>query len=139
MYRELIETCAKDFPYAFPEDPATQNMLRALADYLGHPLPRQLHDLLLEMDGDHYLLLSVIRIRQRLELNREFFSELPGIEDHIFFAGNGCGDYFCYNVLPDGTVDESAIYLWRHEDNSTAYAAGDIKELIIRFYGGELG
>lgn len=138
MYRELIERYAGDFKYAVPEEPATENMLRALAEYMGHPVPRELRDMLLEMDGDHYLLLSVVRMRQRVEMNREFFSDWPGIEDHIFFAGNGLGDYYCYNVNADGTVDEDVIYLWRHEDNATVPAASTIRELIVRFYSGEL-
>ena len=74
-----------------------------------------------------------------MSLNREYLLECyEDIENHIFFAGNGCGDYYCNNVSPDGTVDTSAIYIWLHEDNKTRWVAKDIEELIRRYYNAEI-
>lgn len=46
------------------------------------------------------------------------------IEKHIFFDGNGCGDYYCYNINQDGIVDISAIYIWLAVLSAMATAEG---------------
>ena len=60
------------------------------------------------------------------------------IHNHIFFAGNGCGDYYCYNVSVDGIVEEENIYIWEHEDNVCRLVAKNIEEMIRRYINDEI-
>lgn len=70
---------------------------------------------------------------------REYLSECyEGIHNHIFFAGNGCGDYYCYNVSEDGTVEEDKIYIWEHEEDICKVVAKNIKEMIHRYMNDEI-
>ncbi len=73
------------------------------------------------------------------QINREYLKEIyEDVNCHIFFAENGCGDYYCYNILEDGEIDTSAIYIWEHEINKTSIVAKDIKELIRKYYNSEI-
>lgn len=63
---------------------------------------------------------------------------LEKVDRHIFFATNGCGDYYCYRVLPNGETDTDAIYLWEHELFETHVVAENMKDLIVKYYGGEV-
>ena len=106
---------------------------------MGYNFPEELKELLLEMNGDKWLLFSTEKIIECVSLNREYLLECyEDIESHIFFAGNGCGDYYCYNVREDGIVDTSAIHIWLHEDNETRWVAKDMEELIRRYYNSEI-
>lgn len=56
----------------------------------------------------------------------------------IFFATNGCGDYYCYRILPNGETDTAAIYLWEHELFETHAVAENMTDLIVKYYGDEI-
>ena len=56
----------------------------------------------------------------------------------LFFATNGCGDYYCYRVLENGKTDTTAIYIWEHELFETREVAKDIPDLIRRYYNDEV-
>ena len=56
----------------------------------------------------------------------------------VYFASNGCGDYYCYRVLPNGETDASAIYIWEHELFEVREVAKDIPDLIIKYYNNEV-
>ena len=60
------------------------------------------------------------------------------VDYSVFFAGNGCGDYYCYNVTSDGVVEEDKIYIWEHEDNTCRVVAANIEELIRRYINDEI-
>ena len=139
MYKELVLECSEGKARIQIQEPATLSKIREAEKVVGYNFPEELQKLLLEMNGDKWLLFSTEEIIRCVSLNREYLLECyEDIERHIFFAGNGCGDYYCYNVSPDGTVDASAIHIWLHEDNETRMVAKDIEELIRKYYNSEI-
>ncbi len=139
MYKELVLECSEGRAKIQIQEPATLLEIQEAEKVVGYSFPDELKELLLEMNGDKWLLFSTDQIIERVFLNREYLLECyEDIEQHIFFAGNGCGDYYCYNVSLEGTVDTSAIHIWLHEDNETRWVAKDIGELIRRYYNSEI-
>lgn len=139
MYKELVLECSEGRAKIQIQEPATLLEIQEAEKVVGYSFPDELKELLLEMNGDKWLLFSTDQIIERVFLNREYLLECyEDIEQHIFFAGNGCGDYYCYNVSLEGTVDTSAIHIWLHEDNVTRWVSKDIGELIRRYYNSEI-
>ena len=90
-------------------------------------------------------MLSVKEIIENVERNRNIMAEyfepdefLEKVDRHIFFATNGCGDYYCYRILPNGETDTAAIYLWEHELFETHAVAENMTDLIVKYYGDEI-
>ena len=83
---------------------------------------------------------------ENVRLNREIlvnaFDDVEQFNEkvnhYIFFATNGCGDYYCYRVLPGGEVDSSAIYLWEHETYDCHIVANDLSDVIYKYYNDEI-
>ncbi len=139
MYKEMVVECSEGKARIQIQEPATLSKILKAEKVVGYNFPEELKKLLFEMNGDKWLLFSTEEIIRCASLNREYLLECyEDIERHIFFAGNGCGDYYCYNVSEDGIVDTSAIYIWRLEDNETCMVAKNIKELIRRYYNSEI-
>lgn len=139
MYKELVLECSEGKAKIHIQEPATLEEIQEAEKVVGYNFPEELKKLLLEMNGDKWLLFSTEKIIECVTLNREYLSGCyEDIERHIFFAGNGCGDYYCYNVSGDGMVDTSAIHIWLHEDNETCMVAKNIEELIWRYYNSDI-
>jgi len=62
----------------------------------------------------------------------------PGVDRLLYFAGNGCGDYYCYAVGDDGAADPSVIYRWEHEDNRRVEVADCLDTLIMRYFDDQI-
>lgn len=135
------------------QPPCPENKIVDAEKSVGYSFPKELRDLLHEMNGDKWLIMSAEEIIQNVELNRDvflpFFKEdfskedyLERVDRFIFFATNGCGDYFCYRVRPNGVADETTIYIWEHENIGEKCCwqpvAKNMEELIIRYYQGEI-
>lgn len=111
----------KDNPYAKLEPPASKEEIIRLLSSFEYPLPVELIDLLMETNGDHDRFPSVDGI---LEANGRLWS----LEDYmpltslLFFARNGCGDYYGYAIRGDGTINGD-IYFWDHEYDSRVWVA----------------
>ena len=139
MYRELVNEFAKDYRYSVIQEPALPAEIEEAEKCVGFPFPEELRALLSEMNGDRFLLFSTKEIMEIAEATREYLEEsCEEIRQHIFFAGNGCGDYYCYNADSDGNVDSSKIYIWLHETDECRPVASDIPELIRRYYQDEI-
>lgn len=139
MYKELISENSKDNPWVKIQPPATPQEIQKAENIVGYTFPDGLKELLSELNGDSYLILSTGEISENCLRNREYLKECyEDIDRHIFFAGNGCGDYYCYNITHTGEADTSAIYIWEHETNETHIVAKSIKELIIRYFNSEI-
>ena len=135
MYRELIEALSGKNSLAVVQPPASLAEIKAAEDAVGVPFPSELRALLSELNGDRWLIFSTKEIMETAALNREVLSECyEDIERHIFFAGNGCGDCYCYNIDEAGQVDDKRIFIWLHETNETELVASSITELIARYY-----
>ena len=145
MYSELISSFLNEHSWARLEKPCTDSKILEAENYVGFSFPEDLKNLLRETDGDHWFLLSADQIIEHVKINREIFPEFletdefeEKINRHIFFATNGCGDYFCYRILQNGKTDSSAIYIWEHELFETRKVAKDISDLIIKYYTNEI-
>ncbi len=144
MYKELISGLTQEIKWVKIQHPCPEETINNAEKAIGYPFPKELRALLREMNGDGYLLLSAEEIVKQANLNRkvrqeygdeEFTKELDKL---IFFAENGCGDYYCYHADADGIVDETAIYIWEHEESCLKQVASDMAELITRYYHDEI-
>ena len=145
MYRELIGKLIKDHAWAKLQEPCPEKEIAEAEAYVGFAFPEELKALLRETNGDRWLLLSAEEIINHVKINREIFPEYLAPDEfeekvnrHIFFATNGCGDYYCYRVFPNGDTDASAIYIWEHELFEIREAAKNIADLITGYYNDEV-
>ena len=138
MYIEQIRKYMNDNEYTKPQPPADLKMITNAENRLGVTFPNELKELLMEMDGDNLLLLSVKQIIEDNLLIREALSEFyEGLDKLLFIGGNGCGDYYSYSIL-DGQIKSQEIVRWEHEDNSKIVVAHSLIEMIDRFYNNEI-
>lgn len=138
MYKELIAQYGDRNKYVSPQPSAAVSEIAKAEQKLGTSFPDELRALLSEMNGDRWLMFSINEIIETTEDLRSLTEYYPGIDGYLFFAGNGCGDYYGYSVTEDGSVDASAIYLWLHETNEKMKVAADIPTLIKRYYSDEI-
>lgn len=146
MYRELIAGYIAHIASAKLQDPCTEAEIANAEEYVGYPFPEELRALLRETNGDCWLLMSAEQIINKVKLNREILAEAfddivkfnEKVDRHIFFATNGCGDCYCYRVMPSGEVDTTAIYMWDHETFDHYIVAKDIPDLIRKYYNDEV-
>ena len=141
MYREMIKKLTADKQWANVQEPCPEEEIRIAEEYVGFTFPEELKALLRETNGDNWLFLSAERIISHVKENREIFPEYldpdefeEKVNRFVFFATNGCGDYYCYRVLPSGETDTSAIYIWQHELFEISEVAKDITDLITKYY-----
>lgn len=139
MYKELIAELTESnqcSEYVKIQPPCSENEVEKAEKAVGYSFPNELRALLRELNGDKYLLLSAEEIAEQAKLNRDVKEEYKDeefakdLDKLIFFAGNGCGDYWCYRADDNGTVDEHVIYIWEHEEFSLKQAAANMAELI---------
>ena len=144
MYKELILELTKDNKFVKVQPPCSENDIENAEKAVGYHFPKELKALLRELNGDRYLFLSAKEIIEQAKLNREIQKEYSNeefakeLDKFIFFATNGCGDYYCYLADSDGVIDETAIYVWEHEEYCLKQAATDMTELITRYYNDEI-
>lgn len=138
MYLELIQQNIPQNPWIRPQPPATPEQIRWAEQQMRVSFPEELRALLLELNGDRYLLLSAERIVECNRLTREGLSECyDGLENLLFVAENGCGDYYCYKIS-QGQITDPELYRWDHEDNETRPVASSLAEMITRYYNDEI-
>ena len=145
MYRELIGKLIDGHNWAKLQEPCSEEQIKKAEKYVGFTFPEELKALLRETNGDHWFLLSAEEIVAQVKRNREILAEYlesdefeEKVNRFIYFASNGCGDYYCYRVLPNDQADTSAIYIWEHELFETREVAKDICDLIIKYYNNEV-
>ena len=145
MYRDLIGELIKGHSWAKLQDPCSEDEIIKAEKYVGFIFPEELKTLLRETNGDHWFLLSADDIIKHVKTNREIFPEYlepdefeEKVNRFVYFATNGCGDYYCYRVLENGGTDISAIYIWEHELFEIREVAKDISELITKYYNNEV-
>ena len=146
MYKELIAKCIEGNEWAKLQKPCSEREISKAEKIVGYAFPKELKDLLRETNGDNNLLLSAKQIIENVNRNRKILSEAyddiekyrEKVDRHIFFATDGCGNYFCYRILPDGTADTSAICFWDHETDDCEPVANNIADMIVKYYNGEI-
>ncbi len=119
--------------------PGSLTEIKEVAHYFNTSLPNELVDFLLEFDGVGEFLFSAKRIVEITKLVRKNFKDTTfKVDDLCFIGEGGQGNYFCYKIKDDGSIDDSNIFLWNHETNERIYVAESLPELIRKFYGGLL-
>lgn len=71
MYKELISELAQENAWVKIQPPCSENDIETAEKAVGYPFPKELRELLLEMNGDQYLLLSIEEIVEQAKRNRE--------------------------------------------------------------------
>lgn len=153
MYKELIQELSRETADVKFQPPCSETELEFAERVVGYPFPEELKALLRETNGDGWCILSTRRIVENVAGNRAIFLpdfEADGrrelyfetVDRFLFFATNGCGDYYCYRARPDGTVDDTVIYLWEHEDLGEDCCwrpvASSLTEFLTRYYTDEI-
>lgn len=139
MYKEQLKKYAVSNEYVKLSKGADGYSVSKAEKGTGYTFPSELKTLLSETDGDGYLFLSADEIIETNQRLRAFIRECyEDDEKLLFFAQNGCGDYYCYKILKSNHADESRIYIWLHEDNELMPVAGNIKEFIDRYFNSEI-
>ena len=145
MYRELIGKLIEGHDWAKLQEPCPEKQIKKAEKYVGFTFPEELKALLRETNGDHWFLLSAEEIISNVKRNREIMAEYfepdefeEKVNRFVYFASNGCGDYYCYRVLSNDETDTSAIYIWEHELFEIRDVAKDISDLITKYYNNEV-
>ena len=139
MYKEKLLHYADTNEYIKPAVGADATRIHSVEKELGCIFPLELKSFLSEINGDGYLFFSTDEILETNTRTRTMMSECyEGLEKLLFFAGNGCGDYYCYKILPSGQADPSSIYIWLHEDNELGPVAHSLSEMIDRYFNDEI-
>lgn len=135
---EIIRKYMQGNTYVNPQQPANLNDITDAESKLGVKFPGELKDMLLEMNGDEWLLFSAKQILECNLRTREFLSDCyEGLNGLLFIGGNGCGDYFAYLIL-DNEIKTTDIVRWEHEDNTRVAVANSLEEMIIKYYNDEI-
>ncbi|MBR3836565.1 MAG: SMI1/KNR4 family protein [Clostridia bacterium] len=145
MYIELIGKLIQGHNWAKIQKPCPEKEIKKAEKYVGFAFPEELKDLLRETNGDHWFLLSAEEMVDQVRRNREILADYlepdefqEKVNRFVYFASNGCGDYYGYRVLANGRTDDTAIYIWEHELFEIREVAKDIPELITKYYNGEI-
>ena len=70
MYRELILQLSQGNNWVQIQPPCPEEEVKTAEDVVGHPFPRELKELLQELNGDNWCLLSAQQIIENVERNR---------------------------------------------------------------------
>lgn len=134
MYQELLSQYSAANPHMVPQPPASEAQIQSAEKLLCLSFPEKLRQLLLELNGDRWLLFSAEEIAERTLGVREGLGECyDGLDQLLFIAGNGCGDYYGYRV-EDGAVCGDQIIYWCHETNESRVIAHSLAEMITLYY-----
>jgi len=138
MWIEKISAYMANNRYIKPQRGADSAIIKEAERKLKVSFPAELKSLLLEINGDNYLLFSVEQIVENNLDSRKVLGEVyDGLDRLLFIAGNGCGDYYSYQII-DGEVISSQIVRWDHEVNSTVSVACNLTEMIEKYYAGQI-
>ena len=130
MWKSKILDLNKDNPFSEINHPATETQISEIGLKLKVKIPHELEELLREVNGDVTTFLSTEQIiRDNLSL-RELDSFMP-LDVFLFFAENGCGDYFGYAIRKNGEIDDN-IFMWDHESDSRKWVAQGLDQFIER-------
>jgi hypothetical protein len=90
-------------------EPASKAKIEVIKNKIDVEVSGQLMDLLLQTDGirdsrfGDYIVFSSEQIVKHFEITQVYFERTKGSRPLLFFAGDGCGDYFSYEIL-DGKI-----------------------------------
>ena len=135
MWLERIREYAKSIRLININPPATETEVQHLKNSFCE-VPDDLIYLLKELNGDCCVMLSVNEIVETNQRLRKLVDYMP-LDCLLFFAGNGNGDYYGYQIRKDGICPFN-IFLWDHESDNRTWIAGSMDEFISKYCNGEI-
>jgi hypothetical protein len=136
-WNELYKTLTSHLDYVKPNLAASEEQISKVEKSLKIKLPSDLKDLLLELNGDNWLIFSAEQI---IDINlsvRKLGCFMP-LDCFLFFAGNGSGDYYGFPITKEDGVRDDSVFIWEHETDSRIWKAGSLKDAIIKYYNDEI-
>ena len=79
MYKELVSELTRENRWVKNQPPCSENAINNAEKEVGYAFPGELRALLLEMNGDNFLILSVKEIVEQTRLNRKVQATAAGI------------------------------------------------------------
>jgi hypothetical protein len=135
MWSEKMQELAISNRHIKIGPPAQDADIQRLRDVLGE-IPEELVSLLKEINGDSYFFLSVEQIIETNMALRAMDVFMP-LDCLLFFAGNGCGDYYGYQIRKDG-ISPDNIFFWDHEYDNRIWVANSPEQLCDRYFNSEI-
>jgi len=133
VYQKITDKC----DYIKVNTAANTALIEKAEKKLGVKFPGELSEFLLEINGDNWFMFSVEQIIEINTITRKLDCYMP-LNCLLFFAGNGCGDYFGYPVVGQNEVNDSNIYRWDHEYDNRIWVASGLEEIILKYYNEEI-
>ena len=133
IYRELTSK----HNYIKPNPPATEKQISDVEKSLGCKLPNDLKELLLDMNGDNWLIFSTEQITETNLSARKLDCFMP-LDCLLFFGGNGCGDYYGYPITSQDGVRNDNVFMWDHEYDNRIWKANNLEDAIKKYYNDEI-
>lgn len=130
MWKLKILDLNKDSPFAKLNPPATETQIYKVSSTLKMEIPDELESLLKEVNSDGTTFLSTEQIIRDNLFLRELEDFMP-LDVFLFFAENGCGDYFGYSIRKNSEIDNN-IFMWDHESDSRKWVAQGLDQFIKR-------
>lgn len=133
----LLNKIAEEKEYIKINPPATESQIKEVEEKLGIVMPNDLRELLQEVNGDQWFLFDTDNIIQTNLMLRKNMTSFMSLDNIVFIAGNGCGDYYGYPITEDGIKDWE-IFIWEHETDNRVFKANGLKDAIIKYYNDEI-
>lgn len=135
MWKEVISALESDSKYIKFGEPATQNELAEISKTLKVDLPKDLTEMLQEINGDGDFLLSATEILEaNLNLREVYQDYFMTLDCLLFVARNGAGDFYGYPIFANGELDSDKIYYWSHETDDRIWVADSLADLVKGWY-----
>lgn len=136
-WSELYNRLKKEHKAIKTNHPATLNQVAHVEKTLGVRLPDDIKEFLLEMNGDGWFVFSADEIIETNLRVRTEMTSYMSLDCLLFFAGNGCGDYYGYPITRDGIRDDN-VFIWEHEYDNRIWRANSIEDAIRKYYNDEI-
>lgn len=117
--------------------PATRQQIDVVEKKLGVALPAELIAFLSEMNGDGWFVFSTDQLVETNLSCRDLHACFMPLDCLVFFAGNGCGDYFGFPVTRE-EVRSDRVFLWDHETDDRVWKANGLEDAIRKYYNDEI-
>ena len=136
-WSQIYQDLTSKHDYIKLNPPATPTQVSKVEETLGCILPDDIKELLLETNGDNWFVFSTDQIVETNLSMRAFECFMP-LDCLLFFAGNGCGDYFGYPITREDGVRGDNVFFWEHEYDNRLWKANNLKDIIQKYYNEEI-
>lgn len=134
MWVEKLKEYDKNDRFISIKPPATEDEISILKAKLGE-IPKELLTFLKECNGDNSVFMSVDDIIETNLTFRNIEYYMP-LDCLLFFARNGCRDYYGYRITKEGITPD--IFFWGHELDNRTWIADGLDHFINRYLNDEI-